>query len=368
MENDEIINIEEFVEKVVNLDDIYFDPNNPRFYGKEKTVSDNRIMEESVQANCFELMRAFYIRDLKENIKRVGFLPIDKIVVRPIIKSDKYVVVEGNRRLAALKLLKKEHISGEIELSDEILKSIMQFTVYVYTGKELDIAWIIQGIRHISGVKNWKPFQQAKLLTKLVKERNVKIEDAGKSVGIGSIKAARLMRSYYAYEQSTKDEDFGEYVDEDDFSYFQEAVFTMIDSPMQQWLDWDEKEKSFKNKENLKKYLSWFVKIEGKQPKVNRALDVRDIITRAIVSYPSLFKKFEVSEDMQVSRLHHEMWIIEEEPKEIADWLNKLKEANITIGNLPDVRIKMSSELKTFIDQLTDLDKIIKAHLKALEK
>ncbi|MBI4009574.1 MAG: ParB N-terminal domain-containing protein [Candidatus Aenigmarchaeota archaeon] len=366
MNGNEIIDLNDFEERQVNLEDVFLDPNNPRFSGKEKLVSDSRIIEESIQRTCFEKMHDFGIEELKENIKRVGFLPIDKIVVRRIADSKKYVVVEGNRRITAIKQLKIEHESGEIELSDAVLNSILRFTVYVYKGKEPDIAWIIQGIRHISGIKNWKPYQQAKLLIKLVKERKIKIEDAGKAVGIGSIKSARLMRSYYAYEQSTQDEEFGEYLKEDDFSFFQEAIFTAINTPIQQWLEWDEKEKHFKNIENLRKYLSWIVSVEGNPPRIERSNDVRDFVAKAMVNYPSLFKKFESSVDMHINRLKYEIWNLEEEPKELEEWLRKLKELNSQIENLPDVKIKLSNGSEKFVDLLNDLKKIVEAHLKAL--
>jgi len=368
MNKNEVINLKEFEEKTLNLDDIFLDPNNPRFYGREKLISDTRIISDSIQKGCLEKMEIFSTDELKENIQRVGFLPIDKIVVRPIKNvENKYVVVEGNRRITALKQLKMEHERGEIELPEGILDSILKFKVYVYTGKEPDIAWVIQGIRHISGIKNWKPYQQAKLLTLLVKERNIKIEDAGKAVGIGPTKSARLMRSYYAYEQSTEDEEFGDQLSEDYFSFFQEAVFPSIGTPMQNWLEWDEKEKRFKNVQNLKKYLSWMFGIDGKLPRVNRALEVRDVIAKAIVHYPTLFRKFESSDDMSVSRLEHEIWSLEEEPKELAAWFETLKNLKARVEDLPDAKIKTSQDHKKFTSMLEELKKIIEAHLSMLE-
>lgn len=367
MNKKEVIDLKEFEEKTLNLDDIFLDPNNPRFYGKEKLVSDARIMEESIQRTCSEKMKEFGIAELKESIKRVAFLPIDKIVVRSIQNSDnKYVILEGNRRITALKQLKIEHERGEIELSDNVLNSILRFKVYVYKGKEPDMAWIIQGIRHISGIKDWKPYQQAKLLTTLVEEKKIKIEDAGKTVGIGPTNTARLMRSYYGYEQSVKDVEFGEYLKEDDFSFFREAIFTSAYTPMQEWLEWDEKEKRFKNIENLRKYLSWIISVDDKSPRINRALEVRDVIAKAMVHHPHLFKSFESSEDMDVNRLRYEIWNLEEKPKELEDWLGKLKELKSQLENLPNVKIGLSKDSDKFVTLLEDLEKIINAHLKAL--
>lgn len=369
MENDYLLNIGDFKEKTIPLAEVFLDPNNPRFSTAQKIISENKIADKNVQQWCFENMEAFNITELKESIMRVGFLPIDKIVVRPIKgEINKYVVVEGNRRITALKKLKTEYEIGEISLTEEILDSIVNIRAYIYYGKETDIAWIIQGIRHISGIKDWKPYQQAKLLAKLVNERGVKIEEAGKVVGIGPTRSARLIRSYYAYEQSAADEELGEYVNEDHFSFFQEAVFNSIDSPMQQWLEWSEKDKEFKNTNRLKKYISWFVKTGESSPRIDRVIDVRDVLTKVLVQYPLLFQRFESEEEMGIDELRHEIWDLEEEPTQIRDWLSKLTALTSEVENLPDGKIKNSEDRAKFVKTLKELKYIVEQHLELLER
>jgi hypothetical protein len=364
-----IVALKDFEENSLLLDDIFLDPNNPRFSNKVRLVSDSRIIEEGIQKGCFEKMEDFSIKELKDSISRIGFLPIDKIVVRPIAGSKgQYVVVEGNRRITALKQLKQEYDKGEINLSTDVLKSITKLKVYIYGGKEKDIAWIVQGIRHISGIKDWKPYQQAKLLANLVSEKGIKIEEVGKIAGTGPVRSARLIRSYYAYEQSRADDEFGEYLTTDDFSFFQEAVFQSLFAPLQGWLEWDEKSKEFKNTTNLKKYLSWFVSIEeGKAPRINRSIDARDILGKAISGYPLLFQKFESDPDMTIKQLGYQIWNEEAEPQELNQWLELLKEQISGIEKLPDVKIKRSKDLQEFIRHLKELKSLIKDHLKTLE-
>ncbi len=367
---DNIIEMSKFKEKVVGLDDIFLDPNNPRFSNKERLTPDSRIMEEGIQRSYLQKMQEFDIRELKDSIARVGFLPIDRIVVRAIPNADdKYVVVEGNRRITALKQLKEDYESGEIDLTKDIFESIIKLKVYLYEGKEPDIAWAIQGIRHISGIKNWRPYQQAKLLAKLVSERNIKIEDAGKIIGIGAIKSARLLRSYYAYEQCIDDDEFGDYLSVDHFSFFQEAIFQSLFTPLQTWLDWNEKEEVFKNEKNLKKYLSWITSTdENKPPRIGRAIDARDILGKAIEGYPLFLQKFEVDNNFSIEQLGYEIWNEEKEPRELNDWLEILKDLNDTIENLPDIKIKRSKEhYQQIVNQLKELRSLVEAHIKTLE-
>ena len=364
-----IVNLSDFKENKVSLNNIYLDPNNPRF-AKNIFISDDRITEDSIQRTCFEKMQRFDIEKLKKSIFKVGFMPIDKVVVRPIKGlDDKYVVVEGNRRITALKSLKIEHESGEIQLPEEILKSIINFEVYVYVGSETDIAWIIQGIRHISGVRAWKPYQKAQLLAKMVKEKQLKPEEIGKAVGIGTRSSANLLRSFHAYNQSLLDDEFGENVKPGHFSYFQEAIFTPSGIPMQNWLKWDEKEKKFSNIENLKKLLSWIVKTDDKTKlKIDRAIDLRDVVCRSMVKYPQLFNEFESSEDMHVDKLKYKIWTSEEEPKQIDRWLQKLTDIEYSLENLPDVKIKISDKSDEFITMLENIRKLVEEHKKAIRK
>jgi ParB-like chromosome segregation protein Spo0J len=117
----------DFQELDVTLGVIFLDPNNPRFETKVK-VADSSVKELTVQQSALARMDDFGIDDLKESIKKVGFVQIDKIVVRPL-KPDGFVVVEGNRRVAALKSLEKELNEKEIELEEDVRNSILNLKV-----------------------------------------------------------------------------------------------------------------------------------------------------------------------------------------------------------------------------------------------
>src|SRR6266478_2598036 len=88
----------------ISLGQVFLDPNNPRF-GLDRHLPDSRIEEETVQKNARELIeREIKIDDLKASFLRYGFVPTDPIVVRSFAKN-KYVVLEGNRRVTTLKKL-----------------------------------------------------------------------------------------------------------------------------------------------------------------------------------------------------------------------------------------------------------------------
>ena len=96
----------------IKLEQLYLDPNNPRFqeYASDETP-DSKITEPEVQSNALaKLSKNFGSDKLKENMKANGFLPIDRVVARRIDGAeDAYVVLEGNRRIAAAKSVKVEY-------------------------------------------------------------------------------------------------------------------------------------------------------------------------------------------------------------------------------------------------------------------
>ena len=106
----------------VNLDQLLLDPNNPRFAEFEENsnpVPEIRFAEDRVQRDTYEHMKDFGLIELRDNIRSVGYLPMDRIVIREWIgnktinnEKPKYVVIEGNRRVAALQWLIELHDKG----------------------------------------------------------------------------------------------------------------------------------------------------------------------------------------------------------------------------------------------------------------
>ena len=96
--------------KKIKLDDLYLDPNNPRLgevgcgYRDEKLLFDEATQERLI--NKIETEKQHDFDDLKNTILKKGWYPVDSIWVweHPNAKG-KYVVVEGNRRTTALKII-----------------------------------------------------------------------------------------------------------------------------------------------------------------------------------------------------------------------------------------------------------------------
>lgn len=250
---------------MVELSDLLLDPNNPRFSelgeGYDE-VQETRYADEKVQQNAFDKMRSktFNVAELRDTIKTIGFLPMDRIVVREWVGKDgtkKYVVIEGNRRVTALKWL--------IQLDEAGKETFDEATIDNYTKLEcllLDRAiapeaasLILPGLRHVSGIKEWGPYQKAKAVFAL-RETGLSPQEAAQSLGLSTRAANNSYRCFLALENLKDDDEFGEFAQPNMYSYFEE-VFKK--PAVKNWLEWSDDEEEFGNEERLKEFYGWMI-------------------------------------------------------------------------------------------------------------
>jgi hypothetical protein len=267
----------------LRLEQLLLDPNNPRLMGAtgdlSDHVADSVALDRDVQGELqARLRQEMGLDSLIEKIKANGFLPIDRIVVRPCDDTDDmYIVLEGNRRVASLRSLKSDAIALAA-MADDRRTSIEEFDVLIYEGNDPMISWSIQGLRHIEGVREWGPFQRAAFLSSLAERHGMAVTAIAKLAGLRPNVSNKLVRAYGGLRQAQQDADWGTDIGEEDFAIFHEAVFAKNHSELWKWLDWDDNSGYFRNEENLGTLLS-LVKEEGEDgrpaiPRVNP--DLRD--------------------------------------------------------------------------------------------
>lgn len=145
----------------VPLDKLYFDPENPRLPGGKRTVDVQAVLQWMLQNGD--------LPELMASIASTGYSDAEPLLVTPC--SDGFIVVEGNRRLAALKLLHKPELAplrkkqiAEIAANARH-KDITDIPV-IYYEKRRDILDYL-GFRHITGVKPWGAREKAEYLKQL---------------------------------------------------------------------------------------------------------------------------------------------------------------------------------------------------------
>lgn len=317
----------------VPLESLYLDIENPRFVGNKKFVIAPNAdpldmkLQEKIRKAIYE---EFGINDLMDSIEQVGFLQMDRMVVRKHLE-DKYIVVEGNRRLASLKTLKAAEEKKEIILQEHIRNSIQTIEVLLLDLPDdsyKEATWFLQGIRHISGIKDWGPYQQAELVNTLMNEQNMNFEKAGKAVGAGRKKAGQMLRAYKGLKQMEKDPIYGDKASPELFSHFEQA---WVKNPIRIWLDWDENTFCYKNFNNLQLFYQWIVEgVPEKDQKPVTAQEVRDKLSK-IIDCDDAKKKF-ISNEVNLD-MAYGIALFEDEGYK--NWHSSVKSAIDHISNIP---------------------------------
>ena len=160
----------------VSIDDLLLDPNNPRLI--REFDHDSSIPDKDFEKHQAKLLNLFdptgkkptadgflNTNDLYEGMRLQGFVPGNLIAVRKVRGSEKYVVVEGNRRTSTAKyILKEEREDPDAkELNPNVKASFQTVTVKVIEDGP-DQQEQIENVlitRHIRPQMSWKPYESA---------------------------------------------------------------------------------------------------------------------------------------------------------------------------------------------------------------
>jgi hypothetical protein len=194
---------------MIPVDQLLFDPKNPRIPSNIDKSNERRVLEWMLDdATIIELMRS---------IGQNGYFNAEPLLVIESKKhKNKYDVVEGNRRLSAVKLLRDPKLapvktkavaeaSREAEVVPETLPAI------IYPKRENIIEYL--GYRHITGIKAWDSLAKAKYLHELrgtLKEKDTKkqFQSLARTIGSNPPYVARLLTALAIYEEIEVNEFF----------------------------------------------------------------------------------------------------------------------------------------------------------------
>lgn len=159
------------MDKIIPLELLKFDPENPRLPSNLKGIEDDTIIIDY-------LLRDEGLTDLMGSIAQTGYAKAEPLLIVP--DQDKFIVVEGNRRLAALKLLSNPELAMVRKptvyqiVSDARHKpNDIPVILYENRGEILDYL----GYRHITGIKEWDSMAKAKYLKQLYSKHAEGAED-----------------------------------------------------------------------------------------------------------------------------------------------------------------------------------------------
>ena len=211
---------------MVPVENLLLDHANPRLSSGAGGSSQEALLEE--------LYRRYNLRDVLLSLAQHGYFSEEPLIAVPrgngdIDKAKEFTVVEGNRRLAALKLLlfeearKSVDSKGLPEPTIEALPKLNPVPVKLYEHRAEIIPYL--GVRHITGVKPWDSQSKAKYVRELVEE-GYSISEVTKMVASRSDVVSRGLLTLYVLEQANNNaaEPWGEQAESFSFSFLYTAL------------------------------------------------------------------------------------------------------------------------------------------------
>lgn len=146
--------------QMIALSSLEFDPQNPRLPQNIKSDDETDVISYLIdEANIPELMMS---------IGEQGYFDGEPLLV--VARNDHFIVIEGNRRLCALKLLNSQALAPRSakkieEIKRTSLNKPFNIPCQVFSSRDDILSYL--GYRHITGVNQWDALAKARYLDQL---------------------------------------------------------------------------------------------------------------------------------------------------------------------------------------------------------
>ena len=186
----------------IKVSELYFDTKNPRLveYSQLKTE------DEIIQA----LWDNMAVNEIVMSILANGFFENEALYA---IKEDsKYIVIEGNRRLAAVKLiLNPGRCKGMTRYADKITeklqKDLEEGLPVIVLAKRED-AWRYIGFKHVNGPVKWDSYAKAEYIAQVHNDYKVALNDIAEQIGDSHKTTIKLYQGLMVLRQADKETTF----------------------------------------------------------------------------------------------------------------------------------------------------------------
>jgi hypothetical protein len=174
----------------VHLRQLKLDPQNPRLRRDKRAANlgQDDLLAEMSNWTLDELIDSF--------ARAGGFWTQDALIVTAETvgegEEQTFLVIEGNRRIAALKLLYAAR-SGEIEPPRWLAERLEEFrpsldddmftSLPVLLAETRDDVAAYLGFRHVTGIKQWRPVEKAEFIVNLVDQHGHTYRDVAREIG-----------------------------------------------------------------------------------------------------------------------------------------------------------------------------------------
>lgn len=182
------------------VEDLAFDVENPRLaeYGLTRNSSETQVVRI--------LWEAMDVRELVMSISASGFFRHEPLIVAR--ERGKNIVIEGNRRLAAVRLILDPSLLGKADQRPRIpaVGADMSRTLYdlpVVSGTR-ENTWRYLGFKHVNGPAKWGSYAKSRYIADIHRNFGVSLDDIAKQIGDTNRTVQRLYRALMVIEEAER--------------------------------------------------------------------------------------------------------------------------------------------------------------------
>lgn len=284
-------------------DALNFDIKNPRLVEFFDTLKEEDIINV--------LWSNMAVNELVLSILANGFFTNEAMYA--VREGDKLVVVEGNRRLAAVKSILNPaliHNGGMNKFIPQITEKIVEqlnSSLPVIVLENRQDAWRLIGFKHVNGAAKWDSYAKAEYIAQVHNDYGVPLEDIATQIGDSNKTTIKLYQGLMLLNQADRETEFKK---ADVFAkriYFSHVYTAMTYSSMQAFLGINLSEVSERpvSDENLKKLEEVMIWILGSRKQnqppvfVSQNPGIRQLCQ--VVQNPEALQYLRTSRDLDVA-------------------------------------------------------------------
>lgn len=186
----------------INVSKLHFDEKNPRLVEYAPLESEENIIQI--------LWDNMAVNEIVMSILANGFFENEALYA--VSENGRDVVVEGNRRLAAVKLiLAPDSVKGMSKYTEKItehlLNELNQGLPVVVLEKRED-AWRYIGFKHVNGAVKWDSYAKAEYIAQVHNDYKVTLDDIAEQIGDSNKITLKLYQGLMVLRQANDETNF----------------------------------------------------------------------------------------------------------------------------------------------------------------
>ncbi len=281
----------------IGIERLLLDPNNPRLASEGEGEGQPALLKE--------LLAHYDLVELAHSFSRNGYFDEEPLIAVPADSTGKtrsddalrrlvddptkrFVVVEGNRRLATLKILMEPGLREKLGLKSwpvptrAVKDDLKAVPVILYKTREEVIPYL--GVRHITGIKKWEAYAKALYISEMTK-KGLTVDYIQEQIGDRQNSARRHLLCLRLTEIVSEEFGFDVEPVKDRFSYLmlavgQAGIKRFLGIPLKlNDVDLDDPVKG-KHHKRVKELFSWlFGEGKSKPPVIHESRDITNFRT-----------------------------------------------------------------------------------------